>query len=89
MNPQSHRKMTKAERQKHTILVAQDLAKVRDECAYIHSQLRETPHVRLCDIYTARGLDGLTFDAVCHALSAANIPIWPSQLAKPGQALQV
>lgn len=87
MDPILTLKMTKAERQKRTIEVAKTVESIRQECAWIHQRLRENPHARLRDLYTERGLDGLTFEAVCYAFAATNTPIWPSQLAAPGSAL--
>ena len=80
-------KLTKADRQKRTIEVAKTVESMRQECAWIRQRLRENPHARLRDLYTERGLDGLTFEAVCYAFAATNTPIWPSQLADPGKAI--
>lgn len=80
-------KLTKVQRQLRTVEIAKSIDAVRAECAFIHERLISNPHVRLQDLYTERGIDGHTFDAVCHALSAAGVLLWPTQLAKKGQAL--
>jgi hypothetical protein len=77
-------RLTKAERQKNTIEVAKSVEKVREVCAYLHAEFEKNSHVRIGPLLTDRGLDGLTFDAVCYAMRAAGAKIWPSQLTDRG-----
>lgn len=73
-------KLTKAQRQKNTVELAKSVAKVREVCAFLHAEFQANPHVRIGPLLTDRGLDGLTFDAVCYAMVAGGAEIWPSRI---------
>jgi hypothetical protein len=72
--------MTKTDLQRNTIEIAKSVDKVRAVCAAFQEEMSKVKPKPTSQIAVKLGVDLQTFNAICYALHAAGVPIWPRDL---------
>lgn len=72
---------SKAQLQRNTVEAAKSIEKVRQLCAAFREEMAKVPPKPTSQIAVKLGVDLQTFNAICYALHAAKVPLWPHELS--------